>query len=60
MRCAICNRVTLKSAAIIAGQAIGPTCYARRFAEEKKAAIAIKKQKAKRDKRTLDLFWGIE
>ena len=59
MRCAICNRVTLKPAAIIAGQAIGPTCYAKRMAE-KNAAIAIKKQKAKRDKRTLDLFWGIE
>jgi len=57
MRCAICNRVTLKPAAIIAGQAIGPTCYARRMAEKK---TTLKKQKAKRDKRTLDLFWGIE
>lgn len=57
MRCAICNRVTLKPAAIIAGNAIGPTCYAKRMAEKK---TTLKKQKAKRDVRTLDLFWGIE
>jgi hypothetical protein len=68
VRCAICNRVTLKPAAIYNGNPVGPTCARRRGLIAPAARTTTKTDRkrtdkadqhrsvAQRDTTTLDLF----
>ena len=54
MKCAICNRLTLKPALVVNGRAIGPVCARKRGLLPTQSRRV--RHEVKRDLRTLDLF----
>lgn len=48
----MCNRAIFAKCYFVAGHPIGPVCYKKRFLKARK----MRKEQAKRDEKTLDLF----